>query len=309
MARGKTQTPAKHIPLLGAGLMIVATIFISMMDATVKFVMDDLPFAQVAFLRYAMMTLFLFPLIFATGKGRDIVQVKKPVAQILRGLLMFLSTFLFFGAIEFMPLADAVALSFVSPMLTTVLSGLFLKEQIGLRRYLAVFVGFIGVLIIVRPGTESFSLPTLMALGSGLSLAFFNILTRSVATEAPPLVALFYAGMTGSVIGVVFAQTVWVPVSSADYGLLALIGFLGMSGHGLLIMSFRYGEASFVAPFIYFEIVAATVFGYLLFGDFPALLVWVGVAIIVSSGFYIGWRERKRAQETAQDKGLRADAI
>ena len=300
MAIGKTQTRTKQIPLLGAGLMIVAVVFISLMDATVKFVMDDLPFAQVAFLRYAMMTLFLVPLILLTGKGRDIVQVKKPIAQILRGLLMFLSAFLFFGAIEFMPLADAVALSFISPMLTTVLSGLFLKEQIGLRRYLAVFVGFIGVLIIVRPGTESFSLPALMAVGAGLLLAFFNILTRSVATEAPPLVALFYAGITGSVIGAVFAQAVWVPVSSADYGLLALIGFLGTSGHGLLILSFRYGEASFVAPFMYFEIVTATVFGYLIFGDFPALLVWVGVAIIVLSGLYTGWRERKRAQEAAQ---------
>lgn len=300
MAIGETQTRTKQTPLLGAGLMIVAVVFISLMDATVKFVMDDLPFAQVAFLRYAIMTLFLVPLILLTGKGRDIVQVKKPIAQILRGLLMFLSAFLFFGAIEFMPLADAVALSFISPMLTTVLSGLFLKEQIGLRRYLAVFVGFIGVLIIVRPGTESFSLPALMALGAGLSLAFFNILTRSVATEAPPLVALFYAGITGSVIGAVFAQAVWVPVSSADYGLLALIGFLGTSGHGLLILSFRYGEASFVAPFMYFEIVTATVFGYLIFGDFPALLVWVGVAIIVLSGLYTGWRERKRAQEAAQ---------
>lgn len=300
MAISKTQTQTKQTPLLGAGLMIVAVVFISLMDAMVKFVMDDLPFAQVAFLRYAMMTLFLVPLILLTGKGRDIVQVKKPIAQILRGLLMFLSAFLFFGAIEFMPLADAVALSFISPMLTTVLSGLFLKEQIGLRRYLAVFVGFIGVLIIVRPGTESFSLPALMALGAGLSLAFFNILTRSVATEAPPLVALFYAGITGSVIGAVFAQAVWVPVSSADYGLLALIGFLGTSGHGLLILSFRYGEASFVAPFMYFEIVTATVFGYLIFGDFPALLVWVGVAIIVLSGLYTGWRERKRAQEAAQ---------
>lgn len=300
MAIGETQTRTKQTPLLGAGLMIVAVVFISLMDATVKFVMDDLPFAQVAFLRYAMMTLFLVPLILLTGKGRDIVQVKKPIAQILRGLLMFLSAFLFFGAIEFMPLADAVALSFISPMLTTVLSGLFLKEQIGLRRYLAVFVGFIGVLIIVRPGTESFSLPALMAVGAGLSLAFFNILTRSVATEAPPLVALFYAGITGSVIGVVFAQAVWVPVSSADYGLIALIGFLGTSGHGLLILSFRYGEASFVAPFMYFEIVTATVFGYLIFGDFPALLVWVGVAIIVLSGLYTGWRERKRAQEAAQ---------
>ena len=300
MAIGETQTRTKQTPLLGAGLMIVAVVFISLMDATVKFVMDDLPFAQVAFLRYAMMTLFLVPLILLTGKGRDIVQVKKPIAQVLRGLLMFLSAFLFFGAIEFMPLADAVALSFISPMLTTVLSGLFLKEQIGLRRYLAVFVGFIGVLIIVRPGTESFSLPALMAVGAGLSLAFFNILTRSVATEAPPLVALFYAGITGSVIGVVFAQAVWVPVSSADYGLLALIGFLGTSGHGLLILSFRYGEASFVAPFMYFEIVTATVFGYLIFGDFPALLVWVGVAIIVLSGLYTGWRERKRAQEAAQ---------
>ena len=307
MTRG--QTPAKQMPLLGAGLMILAVVFISMMDATVKFIMDDLPFAQIAFLRYGMMTLFLIPLILATGKGRDIVRVKKPMVQVLRGLLMFLSTFLFFGAVEFMPLADAVALSFISPMLTTVLSGLFLKEQIGLRRYTAVFVGFIGVLIIIRPGTENFSLPALMAVGSGLSLAFFNILTRSVATEAPPLVALFYAGMTGSVIGAIFAPIVWVPVPSADYGLLALIGFLGMSGHGLLIMSFRYGEASFVAPFIYFEIVAATVFGYVIFGDFPALLVWMGVAVIVLSGLYTGWRERKRAQEAAQGKGLKNGTI
>lgn len=293
MSINNTSTEAlPQKPALGAALMVGAMVVLPMMDSTVKLLMESLPFPQVVFLRYIAMTLIILPIILFLYKKEEILRVERPVMQVVRGALMFAATFLFFGAINAMPLADAVALAFVAPMLTTVLSALFLKEQVGIRRYAAVFIGFIGVLIIIRPGTETFSVPAMMALGCSLAMGFFNIVTRSIASSSPPLISLFYTGVTGSIMGAFVAPFFWEPMVASHFGLAAVIGTLGMFGHGLLIMSFRYGEASFVAPFIYFEMITATVLGYLVFGDFPDQWVWVGVSILVISGIYTNYRER-----------------
>jgi len=189
-------------------------------------------------------------------------------------------------------MAKALTLAFVAPLVTTALSPFFLGEQVGLRRWSAVLVGFVGSLIVIRPGFIDFNLASIAALGTGVFYGIYLIITRKLHTSDNPLLTLLLTGVVGAVCGSLVVPVVWSNPSFNQWFLLALMGIFACIGHLFLILSLKYADASKLAPFGYFEIITNLILGYYFFKDFPDIWTWVGFSIIVSSGLYIFIRER-----------------
>ena len=189
-------------------------------------------------------------------------------------------------------MAKALTLAFVAPLITTALSPLVLGEQVGFRRWTAVIFGFIGSLIVIRPGFIDFNLASIAALGTGFFYGIYLIITRKLHSSDSPLLTLLLTGVVGVIISSFIVPVVWINPTFNQWLLLALMGIFACLGHLFLILSLRYADASKLAPFGYFEIVTNVILGYYFFADFPHYFTWVGLTIIVSSGIYISIREQ-----------------
>ena len=190
-------------------------------------------------------------------------------------------------------MAKALTLAFVAPLITTALSPFFLGEKVGFRRWSAVIVGFIGSLIVIRPGFLDFNLASFAALGTGFFYGIYLIVTRKLHTSDSPLLTLLLTGVVGFTFASFIVPLVWINLTFNQWALLALMGVFACLGHLFLILSLKYADASKLAPFGYFEIVTNVYLGYHFFGDFPNFWTWTGLSIIVISGVYIAFRERK----------------
>ena len=188
-------------------------------------------------------------------------------------------------------MAKALTLAFVAPLITTALSPIFLGEKVGFRRWFAVIIGFIGSLIVIRPGFIEFNLATVAALGTGFFYGIYLVITRKLHTSDSPLLTLLLTGVVGAVFASFLVPVVWINPTFNQWALLALMGIFACLGHLFLILSLKYADASKLAPFGYFEIVTNVILGYYYFGDFPHYWTWVGLAIIICSGVYITFRE------------------
>jgi drug/metabolite transporter (DMT)-like permease len=284
--------------LFGIGLMVVAMSIVPLMDGVAKHLSADYTTLQVVWARYFFHLLILLPLVL-WRYGRRALLPARPAVQLLRGGLLLASTILFFTAIASMPLADALALVFISPLIVTALSPLILGEHVGVRRWSAVLVGFLGALVIIRPGLGVFDPAALLAAGAGAVYATYLIATRKLAGSAPPLVTLAYTALLGAVVMTAVQPAVWIWPTPGDWAWMAGMGALAASGHFMIIKAFDHAPASVLAPFTYSEMAMATAVGFFAFGDFPDPLTWVGVAIIVASGLYISFRERKLGRRPA----------
>lgn len=281
-------------PLTGIFLMLAAMAVVPLMDGVAKHLSGSFPVLQVVWARYFFHLLILLPVVL-WRHGANALLLRRPWLQIVRGGFLLGSTILFFAAIAVMPIADALALVFVAPLVVTALSPLILGERVGPRRWIAVSVGFAGVLVIVRPGLGAFQPGMLLALGAGVIYAFYSLATRKLSGSAPPLVTLAYTALLGALVMTAAVPAVWTPPDTTDLLWMVLMGALAAGGHFLVIKSFEYAEASLLAPLGYSEIVMATVVGYVFFGDFPDGWTWLGVAIVIASGVYVSVRERKAA--------------
>ena len=190
-------------------------------------------------------------------------------------------------------MAKALTLAFVAPLITTALSPIFLGEKVGFRRWSAVIIGFLGSLIVIRPGFIEFNLATVAALGTGFFYGIYLVITRKLHTSDSPLLTLLLTGVVGVTIASFIVPVVWVNPTFNQWSLLALMGIFACLGHFFLILSLKYADASKLAPFSYFEIVTNVILGYYFFADFPTKWTWLGLLIIVSSGVYISFREQK----------------
>ena len=304
MSDSAGSVPAAEV-MRGIALMSVAMLLVPMMDVTAKYLTETQPPLQIALARFAFQMVFAL-LTAAIGPGLSALQARRLWPHLLRGFFLSGATVCFFTAVATMPVADAIAIFFVEPMILTVLSALVLKEQVGPRRWMAVLVGLAGAAIIIRPGFETFGLTALLPLGAALLFALYLVITRKLSGEGGMLCVQFTAGLGG----VMLLGTLFVAANIAGYepaeavmpdlpgwGLLALVGALSFFAHGLIVQAFAAAPASVLAPFNYLEIVSATVFGYLVFGDFPDGPTWIGIALIVGSGIYIAHRENRRSQE------------
>lgn len=279
-------------PLVAIFLILTAMAVLPFLDGIAKYLSTRYPITEVVWARYMFHFLIILPIL-VWRFGIRSLWPSRVFEQILRSGLLLAATMLFFGALARMPLADTLALFFVSPLVVTAFAPLFLGEAVGLRRWLAVLTGFVGVCIIIRPGFAELQWGVLLALGAGVVHGFYLIATRKLAGSSPPLVTLAYTAVVGAVIMSVMVLPAWITPSPTDFTLMLLMGLIAATGHFLIIKAFDHASAPVLAPLGYSEIIMATVVGYLWFGDFPDLWSWIGIAIIIASGIYISFRERR----------------
>jgi drug/metabolite transporter (DMT)-like permease len=296
--------PLEGSVITGIILMLVSMSVVPLMDGIAKDLSARFSVVEIVWARYFFHLLYLLPVVLLRH-GPTALMPRYPVLQMIRGGLLLGSTIFFFAAIAVMPIADALAIVFISPLLVTALSPVLLGEKVGIRRWMAVIVGFFGALIIIRPGVNSVDTGTLLALGAGTLYAFYMIATRKLSGSAPPLVTLTFTALLGAVVMSAAAPFQWITPGAIDLSMMAAMGGCAALGHYLLIKAFDHAPASVLAPFSYSEIVMATAVGLVFFGDFPDLWTWVGVAVIISSGVYISIREggSKSPVATVQAQG------
>ena len=270
---------------------LLAWAILPFMDTIAKYLSSDLSFFQITWARYFFTVVLILPFMFFFFR-KNLKWTTEPKLQIFRGLLLFCANILFFYSISMISMAKALTLAFVAPLITTALSPFLLGEKVGLRRWAAVIVGFIGSMIVIRPGFIEFNLATFAALGTGFFYGIYLIVTRKLHNSDSPLLTLLLTGIVGAILASFYVPTVWVSPSLNQWFLLALMGVFACLGHFFLILSLKYADASKLAPFSYFEIVTNVMLGYYFFGDFPDHLTWLGLSIIVISGVYISFRER-----------------
>ena len=272
---------------------LLAWAILPFMDTIAKYLSSDLSFFQITWARYFFTVLFTLPFMFFFFR-KNLTRTTQPKLQIFRGLTLLFANVLFFYSISVISMAKALTLAFVAPLITTALSPFFLGEKVGLKRWSAVIVGFIGSLIVIRPGFIEFNLASVAALGTGFFYGIYLIITRKLHRSDSPILTLLLTGVVGFVVASFLVPVVWINPTFNQWSLLALMGIFACLGHLFLILSLKYADASKLAPFGYFEIVTNIILGYYFFSDFPDFWMWIGLLIIISSGIYITIRERSR---------------
>lgn len=290
--RISSQQRAPSAAVAGIGLMVLAVFLFTLMDTIGKSLTLSYPVQQTVWGRYFFQFAWMLLLIPRFGL-RELVRTRRLGLHIGRGLLLALATLCLFSAISFVPLADAYTISFTAPLFVTILSIPILGERVGWRRWMAVLVGFAGVLIVIRPGLGAVHWALLLPLVTALCFALYQILTRMVGGQPgeSALAMLFYLAVVGTVVTSVIAPFYWQPVAVADWGWMIAMGGLGAIGHLVLIRALARAPASLLSPFIYTQIVWALILGYLQFGDLPDGWMLLGCAVIVGSGLFVFYRE------------------
>ena len=289
MDEPRTQNPQVFRGIL---LVITAVAVLSVLDSLSKYLTRFYPINLVAWARFTFHLLFV---IVALGPryGLALVRTARPGAQILRGLLLAMSSVLFVSALKYMPLAETSAISFLAPLLVTMMSVLFLKEKVELARWIAVLCGFIGVLAIIRPGSSVFTWAVFLPMGCAVTYAAYQILTRRLAGLESPYTSIFYSGLVGTLLLSAMLPFSWVqPQSFLHVALLVINGMLGGLGHLILIKAFEHAPASRLAPFSYLQLIWVMAIGFVAFGDFPDNWSLVGIAILMTSGIYTATHQR-----------------
>lgn len=227
------------------------------------------------------------------AEGLRAFRPRRPLHHLSRAVLLFCATFLFFQALKHLPIADALAIFFVNPLVIVVLSALVLRERVGPRRWAAVAVGFVGTLIIIRPGLVEVNPGTFYALGSGVALGSYLVMTRHIAGAANAMVLTFQTSTIGAALMTLALPLLWQMPDPAQWLMLVGLGVVATLGHVLITMAYEHGEASLLAPLAFTEIIMATVFGWWFFNDLPDRWTVLGVAILIGSAIYISIRERR----------------
>ena len=269
---------------------LLGWMFLPVMDGFAKYLSDDLPILQITWARYFFTVAFVFPIMLFFYK-KQLVWSNKPKLQIFRGLILLSANICFFYAISVISLAKALTLAFIAPLIVTAFSPILLGEKVGFRRWTAVAVGFIGSLIVIRPGFLEFNLASMAALATGFFYGFYLIITRKLSTSDNPLLTLLITGMVGALLVSLIIPFYWVKPTLNQWSLMAGIGVFACIGHLFLILSLKYADASKLAPLGYTEIIPNVIIGYYFFSELPDNWTYLGLFIIVLSGLYISRRE------------------
>jgi drug/metabolite transporter (DMT)-like permease len=263
------------------------------LDAMAKYLGGHMEPLQVVAIRY--LTAFLLALIVSNPFTRPgLLKTTRPALQIVRGLMMLLTTIFNFLAFRYLQLDEALAIMFSTPFLVAIMAGPLLGEWIGWRRWSAIAVGFFGVLVVIRPGLGGMQWAALLSVAAAIFYAGYAIATRMVMRHDSSETTLFYANVVGVVIMLPILPFVWTaPPSGFDLMLLFAVGAFGSAGHFLLILAHDRAPASVLSPFMYTQLLWAVTFGYLVFNNVPSHWTLAGAAIVVGSGLYLLYREQK----------------
>lgn len=281
------KTTSNTLPIL---LMIGAIFFFSSMDATAKVAMGEMGTLQTIWARYMSQTLLVTFIILPRIK--TIAKTKYPKLQVARSIVLMMATTLFFFSISSISLAEATAIMDVNPVLITLGAFLFLGEKIGPRRVVGIVVSLIGALIVIRPGAGVFTIYAVLPLIAAVCYSAYNLATRFVGKDESPWTSLFYSAMVGAICYSAYIVFHWTPMTWTAVGLMALMGVFGTVGQLMLIKSLSMGEASLLAPFAYTGLIFSTIFGFVIFSDFPDMWTILGASIIVIAGIYVWLREQ-----------------
>lgn len=282
-------------PLVGIVLILSAMAILPGIDVIAKMLgQQGMPVTQIVWARMFFGAALTLPFALRQAGARALLP-QRPVFHTVRAGFLMLATFCFFSSLKFLPIADALAIFFVQPLVLTALSPFLLGEKVGARRWAAVAVGFVGTLIIIRPGLGGINPGSLLALGAGTSLALYFLMTRRIAGSAPALVTTFHTMLIGTVVASGLAATVWVWPDDGQWLLFVALGLIAALGHYLITRAYDFAEASLLAPLAYTEMITSVALGWWFFGDFPDFWTFVGVAILISCAIYISVRERRAA--------------
>lgn len=288
-----TATPLSD-NLRGAGLMMVAMAAFTFNDTAIKALSAEVPLAQAIFLRGVLGTTLLYLAARAMGAIRLDLPRREWVLIALRSLADLGATYLFLAALMQMPLANLTAILQALPLTVALAAALVFREPLGWRRILAIAIGFFGVMLIVRPGTEGFDIYALYGLGAVGFVTVRDLAARRLSRETPSItVALAGALLITLSAGLVSMLDGWTPVAQRDLGLLAVAAFFIVAGYLTSVMTMRVGEIGFVSPFRYTGLLWALLLGWLVFGDWPRPLTLVGAALVVATGMFTLYRERR----------------
>ena len=278
--------------LFGIFLLVLAMTLFSFKDVLVKMMGGYYSPVVVIWVQMSFAALFYAPII-SVKYGPHCLWPKNPFLQILRAISVISGIGMFYWSISLIPLAEATAITFVAPLITTSLSPLMLGEKIGFRRWIAVLAGFCGILIVLRPEFSGDRLGYLIAFGAGIFIGVFYTFNRLLAGKAPPLVNQTYSSVIGAILLTPFIFSVWVPLRPEDMIMVLAFCCIAAMGQTCLFNSFLYGEASILAPLTLSQIVFATLFGYLFFNDFPDATSVIGIVVVIASAVYIAIRETR----------------
>jgi drug/metabolite transporter (DMT)-like permease len=302
MNRSDTAGAGRDEPMRGIPLLLGSVTLFSVSDALTKRLGESLPAVELAWLRYATF-LAIASILLLRAPGRGLPRSRAPRLQVLRGLGVIVSAILFITGLQYLPLAEATAINFVSPAFVTVLSVVFLGERAGWRRWSAIGVGILGMLIILRPGSDAFSLAALLPIGSAAAWASAVTVTRRIAAVDAPETTLFWtAGVGFAVVTLVlpvlmlFGPAGVTLPSLPQIGLGLLVGLFSAAAQYLVVLAYRAAPASVLAPFSYTQLLTSGLLGVAMFGHVPDGWTLLGAAVIAASGLYMAQRERVRAR-------------
>jgi drug/metabolite transporter (DMT)-like permease len=274
--------------------MALAINLFPFMNVSVAYLSQEYPTTQILWARYTGHLLFMI-LMFMPRRGLSLFRASRPGVHVVRSILMFASTICFFTALRYIEVPTASAINFTSPLIVTALAAPLLGEVVGVRRWAAVAAGFAGALIIIRPGGGETHWAMLLVLGTALSYATYQIVTRKFSAADSPETSITYISIVGAALSTLALPFGFLmPTSLLDTAVFLAIGFIGGIGHYFVIKAFQVGEASVLAPFNYGQLVMATILSFLVFGTFPDTWTFVGAAVIIASGLYVTYRESRK---------------
>ena len=286
--------PTARENLIGVGLMLLSMFVFSAVDTIAKVLTTDFHPLQIVWTR--QLGLVVGVLVMVAVRGVSLFQTNHRKLQLVRGLMAALSAALFITAINFVPLADAIAVTFIAPFVVTMFSALLLKEKVGIHRWSAVIVGFLGTLIILRPGFDGFEPALLLAVLAAVLFAFRQIISRYLSGSDKTETTIAYTALVAVLVLFIPLPFIWqTPVSGFHIFLMAVMAILAGLGELLVIKALEVALAVVVSPVHYTILIWGSLYGYFVFGDFPDYWTWTGAVIIILSGLYTLYRERKRA--------------
>ena len=316
-------TPAtvQQSNLAGALCALVAGVCFSLNDVGIKFLSDQYALHQVVLIRSLIGLLIFLSVIMPLSGGWRLIRTERLGWHVVRGLCVVMANSFLFLGLAAMPIADAVAIFFISPLLIALLSIVFLGEVVGPRRWMAIFVGFVGVLVIVKPGTSAFQIASLFPIAAAFLYGVMHIVARRIGGTETAATMTFYILITfitlSAAIGLAvgdgrfegqvhpsldFLLRAWGPVDRADVPVLVMLGISGVMGGYLISQAYRLSEAAFAAPFEYISMPMAVMWGITVFGTFPDPTAWIGIALVLGSGLYLVWRETVKGRANDMEK-------
>jgi len=278
-----SSSPARPSVLTGIALVVTAMACFATLDTTAKLVSASVPLLMGIWFRYCFQAL-MTTLVVVPRFGVAVLKTQHPRFQILRGLLLLISSFFAFSSLLYLPVADFTAIGSLVPLIITLLAARMLGEQVSKRRWVLVLGGFAGAMLIIRPGGANFIWPMLLPLGAVVTYSWFQLLTSHMVKTENPLTMHLYTGWVGTLVPSLMLPFVWVNPTQTELGMLLLVGALGTVGHYLLILAYKRSPASNLTPYLYAQIVFAMLGGWLVFNQVPDSWALAGIALIAACG-------------------------